>query len=179
MAQCQCDVPIFQEIQKWQEDEVGWSFSQGENVGKAAIAVRRNNMSLWRHRRTSTRWVLIVLETILFLSLCLPHTWGGDANLEEYYRTLKEVDRNMQDIKQKLYISGNSAGMDAQVEVKPHQQPFVGGGTGNGAKYCEMESNFERYLMEWVTKHDVKLANTFCDEWDTQGQKQILSTPRR
>ena len=35
----------------------------------------------------------------------------------------------MQDIKQKFHISGIIAGMDAQVEVKPHQEPFVGGGT--------------------------------------------------
>ena len=73
--------------------------------------------------------------------------------------------------------------MDAQVEVKPHQEPFVGGGTrlhrGNRAKYCEMDSKFERYLMEWVTKHDVKLANTSCDEWDPQEQKQIVSTTGR
>ena len=30
---------------------------------------------------------------------------------------------------QKFHISGNSGGMDAQVEGKPHQEPFVGGGT--------------------------------------------------
>ena len=59
-----------------------------------------------------------MLESILFLSLYLPHTWCGELNLEEYYKTLKEVDRNMQDIKQKFHISGIIAGMDAQVEVK-------------------------------------------------------------
>ena len=45
----------------------------------------------------------------------------------------------MQDVKQKYHISGIIAGMDAQVEVKPNQEPFVGGGTrvsrGNTAKY--------------------------------------------
>ena len=37
--------------------------------------------------------------------------------------------------------------------------------------YCEVESKFKRYLMKWVTKHDVKLANAFCDLWDPQEQK--------
>ena len=43
--------------------------------------------------------------------------------------------------------------MDAQVDVKPNQEPFVGGGTrmsrGNAAE------------LEWITKHEVKLAKTF------------------
>ena len=70
---------------------------------------------------------------------------------------MKEVGRNMQDVKQKFHIFGTIAGMDAH--------PFVGGGTrlyrGNKATYCEMEAKFEGLLMEWITKHDVKLANTF------------------
>ena len=32
---------------------------------------------------------------------------------------------------------------------------------GNTATYCELDSKFETLLMKWVTKHDVKLANTF------------------
>ena len=59
----------------------------------------------------------------------LPHTWCGELNLEEYYETLREVDGTMQDIKQKIHISGIIAGVDAQVDVKLHQEPFVGGGT--------------------------------------------------
>ena len=62
-----------------------------------------------------------MLESILFLSVYLLHTWGGALNLEEYYEKSREVDENMQDIKQKFHISGIIAGMDAQVEVKPHQ----------------------------------------------------------
>ena len=65
----------------------------------------------------------------------------------------------MQDIKQKFHISGIIAGTDAQFEVKPHQGPFVGGGTRmhheNTAKYCEMEGKFESLNKEWITKHDV------------------------
>ena len=76
----------------------------------------------------------------------------------------------MQEVKQKYYISSILAGMDAQVEVKPNQEPFVGGGTrmsrGNTAKYCELESKFESLLMEWITKHEIKLANTFCRSWE-------------
>ena len=68
----------------------------------------------------------------------------------------------MQDIKQKIHISDIIAGMDAQVEVRPHQEPFVGGGTrmyrGNNTKYCEMEAKFESLFMESITKHDVKLT---------------------
>ena len=155
MVQCQANVVMFQEIQNWQDDgtaeEMGWSLLKEKQEGKAAIAVRKKNMNLLRHSRRSTRWVLIVLESILSLSLYLPHTWGGETNLEEYYKTLKEVDRNMQDIKQKLHRTGIIAGMDAQVEVKHHQGPFVGGGTrmfrGYTAKYCEMERKFESLLM--------------------------------
>ena len=79
-------------------------------------------MNLLRHALSSTRWVLIELESILFLSLYLPHTWGGETNLEEYYKTLKEVDRNAQGVKQKFHLSGIIAGMDLRVEVKPHQE---------------------------------------------------------
>ena len=75
----------------------------------------------------STRWVLIVLESILFLSIYMPHTRRDEAKLEDYYKTLNAVDENIQEVKQKFYISGITAGMDAQVEVKPHQEPFVGG----------------------------------------------------
>ena len=151
------DVAMFQETQNRHQ--------------KTAIAVRKKNTNLLKHARRSTRWVLIVLESILFLSLCLPHTWwDGELNLEEYYNTLREVDENMQDIKQKFHVSGIIAGMDAQVEIKPHQEPFVGGGTrvyrGTNTKYCEMEAKFESLLMEWITKHDVKLTNTFSRGWE-------------
>ena len=122
-------------------------------------------MKLLKHARRSATWELIVLESILFLSLYLSHTWSGELNHEEYYETLREVDGTMQDIKQKFHICGIIAGMDAQVEVKPHQEPFVGGGTrmyrGNNTKYCETEAKFESLFMEWITKHDVKLTNTF------------------
>ena len=77
--------------------------------GKAAIAVKKKNMSLLRHSRRSTRWVLVVLESILFLSRYLAHTWCGETNLEVYCKTLKEPGRNMQGIKQKYQISGITA----------------------------------------------------------------------
>ena len=68
----------------------------------------------------------------------LPHTWCGEANLEEYYKTWNEVEKNIRR-SNKIYISSIFAGMVAKVEVKPHQEPFVGGGTrvsrGNGAKW--------------------------------------------
>ena len=122
-------------------------------------------MNLLMHARRCTRWVLIVLESILFLSLYLPHTWSGDKNLEEYCQTLIEVEKNMQDIKQKFRISGIVVGMDAQVEVKPHHEPFVGGGTrmyrGKIAEYIEMEAKFGSILM-----HEVNLTNTFSKRWE-------------
>ena len=97
------------------------AFGRRNRREKAASAV-----DLLRHR-TSTRWVLLVLENILFLSMYSPHSWGGEADLEEY-KTPNVVNMNMQDIKQKFYISGIVAGMVAQVEAKPHQELFVGGG---------------------------------------------------
>ena len=78
--------------------------------GTTAIALSKN-MNLLRHRRTCSRWVLIVLESIMFLLMYLPHTWGGEANLEDFYKTLNEI-------KQKFYMSGIIAGMDAQVKVE-------------------------------------------------------------
>ena len=52
--------------------------------------------------------------------------------------------------------------MDAQVEVKPRQGPFVGDGTrmcrGSTTTYSEMESKFECLFIEWITKHEIKLA---------------------
>ena len=66
---------------------------------EAAIAVKRKITNLLRHSRRSTRWVLAVLKSILFLSMYLPHTWGGAANFQEYYKTLKELGKNLQDVK--------------------------------------------------------------------------------
>ena len=132
MAQGQANVLMFQETENWQPDgtaeELRWTLLKEQKKGKAAIAVRREDMSLLRHSRRSTRWILVVLRSILLLSMYLPHTLGGDLNLEDYYKTLKNLDRNMQEVKQKYQISGIIAGMDAQVEVGPNQEPFVGGG---------------------------------------------------
>ena len=55
--------------------------------------------------------------------------------------------------------------------MKPRQgPPFVGDGTrmsrGNTARNSEMKSKFESLLMESITKHEVKLANTFCKRWE-------------
>ena len=143
--------------------------------GKTVIAVKKKNRSLLKHRRNSTRLVLIVLGRILFLSVYLPHTWGGEANLEEYYKTFCEIDKNIQEIKRTFYISGVTIGMDAQTEVKPHKEPFADKNTRrsrrNGTKYWEFEGKFERYFMEWIAQHDVKLANTFCGRWEpTRGK---------
>ena len=111
-----------------------------------------------------------MLEASCFsLRTCLTRG-DGELNLEEYHEALREVDETMQDIKQKFHISGINAGLDAQVEVKPHQEPFVGGGTRmycvNNSKSCEMEAKFESLLMDWITKRDVKLTNTFSTGWE-------------
>ena len=128
------------------------------------------NMNFMRYFCTSTRWVLAVLGSIFFFSLYLPHTCGGEQHVEEYYKTLKDLDKNMQEVKQKYNILGIIAGIDAQVEVKPNQEPFVGGGTrmsrDNTAKFCELESKFESLLLEGITKHEIKLTNTFCRNWE-------------
>ena len=76
----------------------------------------------------------------------------------------------MQDIKQKFHISGIIAGMGVQIEEKPHQEPFVGGGTKmyreNNTKYCEVKAKFESVFVESSTKHDVGLASTFSTGWE-------------
>ena len=86
-------------------------------------------MAFLRHSCTSIRWVLVVLGSILFLSIYLPRTWSGETNLVEYSKTMKDLDKNMHEVKKKYKISGIIAGMDAQVEVKPNQEPLVGSGT--------------------------------------------------
>ena len=40
---------------------------------------------------------------------------------------------------------------------------------GNTTRYSEKESKFESLFMEWITKHEVKLANTFCKRWEPTG----------
>ena len=168
-AKCQANVVIFQETQNWRPDgtaeELGWTLLKEQIEGKATIAVKRKNMSLLRHSCTSTRWVLVVLGSILFLSMYLPHTWSGELNLEGYYKTLKEHARSQAEVQYVWHHCWN-----AQVEVKPNQGAFVGGGTrmsrGNTAKCCELESTFESLLMEWITKHEIALANTFCRNWE-------------
>ena len=105
MAQCQANVVIFQETQNRQyartAEELGWTLLKELKDGTAAIAVKRKNRNRLRHSRRSTRWVLVIPGSILFLSMYIPHTWRGETNLEEYYKTLKGLDKNMQEVKQK------------------------------------------------------------------------------
>ena len=102
--------------------------------------------------------------------------------MEAYCKSLKDLDKNAQEVRQRYKILGIIAGMDAQVEVKPNQEPFVGGGTRrsrcNTAKYHELEGRFESLLLEWITKHEIKLANTFCNNWEP-GQIEFLEARRR
>ena len=81
---------MFQETQNW------WDDGCAEEAGRSLLQAKQC--------RTSTRWILIVLESILFLAMYLLHTWRGEANLEKQCKTLNEVDENMQDLKQKFYI---------------------------------------------------------------------------
>ena len=64
---------------------------------------------------------------------------------------LKEVDKNMMEIKQEQQNLGIIAGMDAQVEAKRHQEPFVGEAQrmsrGRTEKFGELESKSEGLLM--------------------------------
>ena len=145
---------------------MGWIFLKEEKEGNVAIAVKKRNSNFLRHSRRSTRWILVVLGSILLLSLYLPHTWGGEANLEEYYKTLKDLDkRTCEEINQKYQNYGIIPEGEAAA-----RGPFVGDGTrlsrGSTARYYEMESKFESLLMEWITKHEIKLAHTFCKHWE-------------
>ena len=141
-----------------------------------AISLRKKNMNLLKHVRRISRWALIVEECILFLSLHLLHAWCGEVHLEEYYKTMKEVDTNM-------HFPGIITEMDGQVEVKPHQKPFVGGGIRvyreNSSKHWLMEVKFESLSTEWITKLDVKLTNTFSNGWErirAKTNKLLLGT---
>ena len=33
-------------------------------------------------------------------------------------------------------------------------------------RYFELESRFEHVLREWISKHEIKIANTFCNNWE-------------
>ena len=71
--------------------------------------------------------------------------------------------------------------------MKPNREPFVGGGTrvsrGNTAKYYELESKFERLLMEWSTKHEVKLGDYIIQSLETykseDTQAELLEAERK
>ena len=101
MAQCQANVVMSQETQKWQEDgtaeELGWTLLK---EGKTAIAVKKKNSNLLRYCCRNTRWILVVLGSILFLSMYLPHTRRGEANLgtsrrrRRWTRTCKRSGRS-------------------------------------------------------------------------------------
>ena len=97
---------------------MGWTLLKELKEGKAANKVKRQNMSLLRNSRRSTTWVLVVLGSILFLPMYLPHTWSDEVNLEGYHKTLKDLDKNMQEVKQKYHISGIIAEMGGS-EAKP------------------------------------------------------------
>ena len=73
MAQCQANVVMFQKNQNWQEELLGWTLLKEKKEGKAAIAVKKKNSNFLTLSRRSTRLVLVVLGSILFLSMYLPH----------------------------------------------------------------------------------------------------------
>ena len=79
MAQCQANVVIFQETQKWQTDGtadgLGWTLLKEKKEGKAATAVKMRKSNFMRHCRKSTRWILVVLGSILSLSMYLPRAF--------------------------------------------------------------------------------------------------------
>ena len=82
------------------------------------------------------------------------------------------MDKNLQEVWQKLNMSGIFSGTDAQVEVKPKQEPFVGSGTrlsrGSTTRYYELDSKFEILLMEWIAKHGIKQTSwTFGSRMNT------------
>ena len=90
--------------------------------------------------------------------------------LEEYYKTLKEIDDKVQaEVPHHWhgYWSRRAGRSGAE------QEPYMGSGTrlyrGTGIGGWEMEGHLERYFREWITKHSVKLANTFTAGWEPTG----------
>ena len=69
---------------------------------------KKERLQLQSERRPRTFWdtvaeaqdgYLLFLRVSLFLSMYLPRTWRGEAKLVEYYKTLKEIDKNLHEVK--------------------------------------------------------------------------------
>ena len=84
-------------------EEMGWTLLKEKKGGKATVAVKNKNSNLLRHSRRSMRWYWLFLEVSSFCR-CTCHTCSGEANLEEYYKTLKDLVKNLQDVKQKYHL---------------------------------------------------------------------------
>ena len=134
---------------RWHGGRIGMDLAwrKGRMERQRLLWKKQENSNLLKYCRRSTRWILVVVGSILFLSMYLPHIWCVEENLEEYYKTLRHLDKNMQEVKQKSQIFG--------ILPEWRQGPFVG------------EVNFDTLLMEWITKHEVKLANTFWQKLRT------------
>ena len=105
MAQCQANVVICQETQNWQPhgtaEELEWILLKEQKESKAANCGQKTKHEPsekfpQKHKMGSCRTGEYPRP-----SLCTCHTtWSGEQNLEGYYKTLKDLDKNMQEVKQ-------------------------------------------------------------------------------
>ena len=125
-------------------DLPGWLQECTENQVDESVPEHRDAPSSSRELSSEPRAKLLYGKHSMFIHF---RTWRGEANLEECYNTLTEIDGHTQGLKQKFKVSRIIAGPDAQVEELPHQEPCVGSGTilsrGNSILCWEMERKFE------------------------------------
>ena len=96
--------------------------------------------------------------------------------LGEYSETLREIESNMQQVKQMYKLSAIVVGTDAQVEMVPHQEPYLGAAMmvnrGIGLAHWNLERKFEHYFVFlWGGRREARLpeaclsSQRVADHW--------------
>ena len=83
------------------------------------MAVQRRHLGLLGHSRIGLRRATVLLGSIMFLAIFLPSTCGGETAMSKYSETLKDVDSNLQQVKQIVGITAVVVATDAQLEAMP------------------------------------------------------------
>ena len=68
---------------------------------------------------------MVLIQTIL-VTLYLPNTWRGEKTVAKYRTILREINKEVNGLKQGCNITAVLMGTDALVEFQPSQELFTG-----------------------------------------------------
>ena len=104
---------------------LGWNLTRSAVDAKQVLG--KTKLMGEQFGKTSVSWALVLLLTVLVMSLSLTNTWIGERPLAEYHQILREVNKEVDELKRRCRITAVEVGTNAPVEYEPNQEPFAGG----------------------------------------------------